>query len=117
MRGPRDRPEVVSRGETELHKKLKALALVWAQANGFAICATEVRVPKSGYRADVAAMSRGAAARTAVFECKQARADLRKDAHSEAATRVRLEDLVARRRKLEELLAVHRPDLRRGEAL
>ena len=103
--------------ETETHQKLKALALAWARANGFAIAACEVRVPKSGYRADVVACSRGATRRTAVFECKQARADLLKDAHAEAATRRKLAELIARRAKLEELLAVHRPDLRRGEAL
>ncbi|HVS54429.1 MAG TPA: hypothetical protein VHD62_18880 [Opitutaceae bacterium] len=103
--------------ETQRHSRLKALALAWAQANGFAICACEVRVPKSGYRADVAACARGVGARTAVFECKQARADLLKDAHAEAATRDRLADLGDRRSKLEELFAVHRPDLRRGEAL
>src|SRR6185503_15377110 len=67
--------------ETEHHSRLKTLALAWAQANGFAICAPEVRVPRSGFRADVAACSRGAGARTAVFECKQSRADLLKDAH------------------------------------
>ncbi len=105
------------RGETELHQQLKRLALAWAQANGFAIAAGEVRVPKSGYRADVAACSCGAERRTAVFECKQARADLLKDAHAEADTKRRLAELVARRKKLEELLAMHRPDLRRGEAL
>lgn len=103
--------------ETPQHLRLKTLTLAWAQANGFAICGLEVRVPQSGYRADVAACGRGGAARTAVFECKQARADLLKDAHAEAATRAVLEELTGRRRKLEELLAVHRPDLRRGEAL
>lgn len=107
--------------ETENHTRLKALALAWAQTHGFAIAATEVRVPKSGYRADVAAVARSRAAgdggRTAVFECKQSRADLLKDAHAEEATRARLAELAARRRGLEELLAVHRPDLRRGEAL
>ncbi len=107
--------------ETEKHTRLKALALAWAQANGFAIAGTEVRVPKSGYRADVAAIGRSGATRgggrTAVFECKQSRADLLKDAHEEAGTRARLVELVARRRGLEEMLAVHRPDLRRGEAL
>lgn len=103
--------------ETASHTRLKALALAWAQANGFAMCGFEVRVPRSGYRADVAAMSRGALARCAVFECKQSRADLLKDAHAEAATRARLAELVQRRRTLEEMLAVHRPDLRRGEAL
>jgi len=104
-------------GETDEHRRLKVLALTWARANGFAIAASEVRVPKSGYRADVVACSHGANRRTAVFECKQARADLLKDAHVEAATRRRLAELLERRRKLEELLAVHRPDLRRGEAL
>ena len=106
--------------ETERHQTLKALAIVWAQANGFAIAGTEVRVPESGYRADVAAyapLGTDRTARTAIFECKQARADLLKDAHAEAATRRQLGELLARRAKLEELLAVHRPDLRRGEAL
>ncbi len=106
--------------ETEKHTRLKSLALAWAQANGFPIAGCEVRVPKSGYRADVAACGRGGAAgggRTAVFECKQSRADLLKDAHAEEATRARLAELAARRRGLEEMLAVHRPDLRRGEAL
>lgn len=104
-------------GETEIHAELKRLALEWAQANGFALCATEVHVPRSGYRADVAAASRGSARRTAVFECKQARSDLLKDAHDEADTRRRLGELAERRQALEQLLAVHRPDLRRGEAL
>lgn len=107
----------MTRGETAQHAQLKGLALAWAQAKGFAICATEVRVPQSGYRADVAAIGRGKRARGAVFECKQARADLLKDAYAEAATEARLEELTQRRRRLEELLAVHRPDLRRGEAL
>lgn len=103
--------------ETENHTRLKALALAWAQTNGFSIAGLEVRVPKSGYRADVAASGRGADARTAVFECKQSRADLLKDAHAEFTTRSQLAELTQRRRSLEQLLAVHRPDLRRGEAL
>lgn len=107
----------MSGAESENHSRLKTLALAWAQANGFAICGLEVRVPRSGYRADLAAVGRGGTARTAVFECKQSRADLLKDAHGELATRTRLHELTQRRRTLEELLAVHRPDLRRGEAL
>ena len=107
----------MSGAESENHSRLKTLALAWAQANGFAICGLEVRVPRSGYRADLAAVGRGATARAAVFECKQSRADLLKDAHGELATRMRLHELTQRRRTLEELLAVHRPDLRRGEAL
>ncbi len=110
----------MSTSETPNHRRLKALALAWAQANGFGLAGVEVRVPKSGYRADVAAYARGVGARgarTAVFECKQSRADLLKDAHAEAETRARLAALVERRRGLEEMLAVHRPDLRCGEAL
>ena len=114
--------------ESHNHTRLKALTLAWAQTNGFALAGLEVRVPKSGYRADVAAyapLRRDQAAnvggwsegRTAIFECKQSRTDLLKDAHAEHATRARLAALMARRRNLEELLAVHRPDLRRGEAL
>ena len=119
--------KVMKGGETAAHAELKRLALAWAQTNGFAMATPEVRVPRCGFRADVAAYApvrRDAAAghgwtapRTAVFECKQARADLLKDAHAEAKTRGRLGELVARRAKLEELLATHRPDLRRGETL
>lgn len=107
----------MSAPETEAHRRLKHLALAWARAQGFALAAPEVPVPRSGRRADVAAVSRGPGRRTAVFECKQARADLLKDAHDEAATRARAAALAERRRRLEGLLAEHRPDLRRGEAL
>ncbi len=107
----------MGKSETEAHRELKRLALGWAQTNGFCICACEVRVPKSGYRADVAGCSRGAQRRTAVFECKQARADLLKDARGEEEARRKVEELSARVRKLEELIGGHRPDLRKGEAL
>jgi len=110
----------MSAGETENHRTLKRLALAWAQANGFSIGACEVRVPKSGYRADVSAYAparRDNAARTAVFECKQARADLLKDARREAEARRRVMELSERLKKLEELIGGHRPDLRKGESL
>lgn len=104
-------------GETERHRRLKALALQWAQMRGFPIAATEVRVPRSGYRADVAACARGPDGLTALFECKQSRADLLRDAHQLEATRARLAELAERRVRLEALLSVHRPDLRRSESL
>lgn len=107
----------MTHGETQAHAELKRLALTWAQANGLVVGAGEVRVPKSGYRADVAACSRGQARRTAVFECKQARSDLLKDAHAEEATRRRLAELTVRRRALEDMFTTHCPDLRRGDAL
>lgn len=74
-------------------------------------------MPKSGYRADAAAMGRGMAGRTALFECKQARADLLKDSHDDGATQRQLGAALKRRAKLEALLGEHRPDLRRGESL
>lgn len=107
----------MARGETQAHAELKRLTLAWARENGLVLSAGEVRVPKSGYRADVAACSRGPERRTAVFECKQARADLLKDAHVEEATRRRLIELSARRRSLEEMFTTHCPDLRRGDGL
>lgn len=116
-RGRRRTTGPMAGSESIRHARLKTLALAWARENGYAFAGEEVRVPRSGYRADVAALGRGASGRAALFECKQARADLLKDAHAEAATRARLAELTARRRTLEELFAVHRPDLRRGEAL
>ena len=55
--------------ETESHLRLKRLALQWAQANGFAISATEVRVLRvttatipalERHRGTVAMQNRGA---------------------------------------------------------
>ena len=107
-------------GETAAHRRLKELARDWARESGLAITALEVRVPRSGYRVDVAAYALGTKhhpPRTALFECKQARADLLKDARAEAATRERLTGLLAHRARLEALIAEHRPDLRRGDML
>lgn len=104
-------------GETVQHARLKTLALGWAQASGFPIAATEVRVPRSGYRADVAAIARGPEGRSAVFECKQARADLLKDACGETEAREKVAELGTRLTQLEQLIGGHRPDLRKGESL
>lgn len=91
--------------------------MTWAREQGWAITTAEVRVPRSGYRADVAAMGRGEKARTALFECKQARADMLKDSHDDRDTRKLLAAALRRRKKLEKLLGEHRPDLRRGDSL
>ena len=109
-------------GETEEHRDLKRRALLWAQAQGFTACAVEGRVPRSGFRADVAACfpgrDGGAGPRdTAVFECKQARADLLRDNAGEKTTRSRLREVSARRAELERMLGLHLPSLRRGESL
>ncbi len=113
--------------ETAAHLNLKQLAIVWAREQRFTGIATEVRLPNSNFRGDVAAYSprsergksgkRGALGTTAVFECKQARSDLLKDSYRQEPTRQRLKALDERRRKLEDLLKLHLPSLRRGETL
>jgi hypothetical protein len=112
----------MAQAESDRHAALKQLAVAWARAEGFSICGFEVRLPNCGYRADVAAYrpERGRTpgiGATAVFECKQARSDFQRDSHSAEPTRARLKTLDARRLKLEELLRVHHPELRRSETL
>ena len=64
-------------GEGRAHRELKQLAVAWARANRLTLTGTEVRLPRSAYRADVAAATSrqlGPNAVTAVFECKASRA-------------------------------------------
>ncbi len=107
------------RGETAQHVQLKQLAFVWAQAHGFSACAMEVTLPKCRYRADVAAYRPSAKkiGSTAVFECKQALCDLRRDnCHSESARR-RLKTICERRQLFEARLRTHYPNLHTGDSL
>ena len=105
-------------GETAAHQQLKRRALLWAQAQGFTACAVEVTLPKCRYRADVVgyrpAENEGL---TAVFECKQARCDLRRDNCCSSSTRSRLETICRRREILERHLRVHYPTLRISDSL
>ena len=107
------------RGETEAHRRLKRLAVLWAQAQGYSACAVEVSLPKCRYRADVAAYrARGSdAGVTAIFECKQVLSDLRRDNCRSAAARERLESIHRRRQILERHLRIHYPTLRSGDSL
>ncbi len=107
------------RGETEKHLQLKRLALVWAQANGYRACAAEVTLPQCRYRADVAAYRSRLREQTvtAIFECKQALPDLRRDNCETAFARERLRSLTRRREILEKHLRVHYPTLRTGDSL
>jgi hypothetical protein len=107
------------RGETATHARLKRLALLWAQAQGYSACALEVSLPKCRYRADVAAYrpERNGLGSTAIFECKQAMADLRRDNCSTVPTRKRLEEVHLRRVILEKHLRVHYPNLRIADSL
>ena len=106
-------------GETARHSRLKRLAFLWAQAHGYSACAMEVTLPQCRYRADVAAYrpQPKKIGSTAIFECKQALCDLRRDnCHSNSA-RERLEAICHRRQILETRLRVHYPNLRNGDSL
>src|SRR5882762_6855622 len=108
-----------SRGETERHAGLKRLAFLWAQAQGYSACAMEVSLPNSRYRADVAAyrLAPKKIGSIAIFECKQALCDLRRDnCHSDAAHQ-RLEAICDRRQLLEARLRTHYPNLHNGDSL
>jgi hypothetical protein len=112
--------KVAAGGESAAHRELKRLAVAWALAHRLVLCGTEVRLPRSGYRADVAAaMPRvtSSAACTAVFECKASRVDFRRDASPEAETFAAVASLRARLASLREAIGMHRPDLRRGDEL
>jgi hypothetical protein len=109
-------------GETHQHRDLKRRAVIWALTHDFRACALEVRVPRSGFRADVAAaaVSGGAnssAGETVIFECKQARADLLRDTAEECETITRLREVSSRRGELERMVGAHLPNLRRGTSL
>jgi hypothetical protein len=114
-----DTPIVTRRAETESHLRLKRLALLWAQAHGYTACAAEVTLPQCRYRADVAAYRSRLREQTvtAIFECKQALPDLRRDNCETATTRERLRSLRRRRDVLEKHLRVHYPTLRTGDSL
>ena len=108
-----------ARGETERHARLKRLAFLWAQAQGYSACAMEVSLPKCRYRADVAAyrLAPKKIGSAAIFECKQALCDLRRDNCQSHATRQRLEAICQRRQLLEKCLGTHYPNLRNGDSL
>src|SRR6266540_7210556 len=106
-------------GETKQHARLKQLAFIWAQTHGFSACAMEVTLPRCRYRADVAGYQSipKQIGLTAVFECKQALCDLRRDnCHTEFA-RKRLEAICNRRQVLEARLRTHYPNLHNGDSL
>lgn len=107
-------------GETEAHTRLKRLALVWAQTRGYSACALEVTVPRYRYRVDVATYRpsrKQSASTTAIFECKQALVDLRRDNGCTTTTMRRLEKVHERREILERNLRVHYPALRIADSL
>jgi hypothetical protein len=124
-------------GETQAHKDLKRLALIWAQTNGFRIAAAEVSLPNHRVRMDVAAY-RSTRVRelkkderlttnrlvwkptigvTAIFECKASKTDFIRDARSMKATQEKLKVLHERRQQAEHELKIHYPSIRNGDSL
>jgi hypothetical protein len=106
-------------GETAQHARLKQLAFIWAQTHGFSACGMEVSLPRCRYRADVAgyrSISKQIGS-TAVFECKQALCDLRRDNCRSDRERKRLEAICNRRQFLEARLRAHYPTLHNGDSL
>ncbi|MCF7687683.1 MAG: hypothetical protein K9M98_11855 [Cephaloticoccus sp.] len=106
--------------ESAAHQELKNLALTWAESQRLVIATTEVRLPRSNYRADVAAATLRCLsdrAWTAVFECKVSRADYLRDSAPESPTAETVGRLSTRLNALRQMIGAHRPDLRRGEEL
>ena len=107
----------------------------WARKQGYACSAFEIRLPNSGYRADVAAYKPAYELRTveldgktlrqrhpvigttAVFECKQSRTDLLNDSCIADKARQKLKRLSERRGVLERLLKIHLPSAVNGDSL
>jgi hypothetical protein len=112
--------ELKSRGgETAAHAGLKRLALLWVQARGYSVCAFEVQLPRCRFRADLAAYRPNGKeiGTSAIFECKQAFPDLRRDNGCSAVTTTRLEKVFQRRQVLEKNLRIHYPALRIPDSL
>lgn len=107
------------RGESTAHTELKRLALIWAQARGYSACAMEVTLPRCRFRADVAAYRPDGReiGTTAVFECKQAFPDLRRDNGCSDLTAKQLDKVFRRREVLERTLRIHYPALRIADSL
>jgi hypothetical protein len=126
-----------NRSETQAHRELKRLALLWAQQNGFRIAASEVSLPQHSVRMDVAAYKpetirflqkadslhrrrtvlKSAVGVSVIFECKASRADFIRDAHCMDATAERLKVLHARKTAIEEELRIFYPSIRNGDSL
>src|SRR2546430_4544686 len=107
------------RSETAAHAGLKRSALIWAQARGYSACAFEVQLPRCRFRADLAAYrpNGNEIGTTAIFECKQAFPDLRRDNGCSAVTTKQLEKVFRRREGMEKNLRGHYPALRIADSL
>ncbi|MBK1878303.1 hypothetical protein [Pelagicoccus mobilis] len=111
----------VKGGESRRHRELKSLGVEWLRLEGCRAVATEVRLPMSAYRVDVAGYR--SSGRLGVFgesfalECKQSRADFLRDAGGEDEVEGERAALTEEVMVLRELLRVHLPESRRGISL
>ena len=114
-------------GETQAHRDLKRLALIWAQSKGFRTAAAEVSIPNFRVRMDVAAYKpqrvretqndpgteysravwKPVIGSTASFECTASQTDFIRDARSMKAVSERLKVLQERKEKAEQELRIH----------
>lgn len=124
-------------GESQAHRHLKRMALLWAQRSGFRIAAAEVSLPNHRVRMDVAAYKpqrvrearrdartgkerlvwKTAVGLTAIFECKASTTDFVRDARSMQATAERLQALHEKKCRAEQELCLHYPSIRNGDSL
>lgn len=111
----------IAKGETKRHLELKRFSLEWLGREGCRAAATEVRLPLSPYRVDVAGYRpngrMGVFGDTFVLECKQSRADFLRDAGVEDVARREHEGLAEEVESLRALLGVHLPECRQGMSL
>jgi len=123
--------------ESAAHIELKRLALVWAQANGYPVAATEVSLPNLRFRLDAAAYKPGsvrllrydekkqanryvthpAVGLTTIFECKASRADLIRDCRSSVLLLEKIRVLDEARLLLETRIRISSPSLLNGDGL
>lgn len=104
-----------------MHAELKVLAKEWLGGQGCRAVATEVRLPLSPYRVDVAGYrvsgKQGVFGESFALECKQCRSDFLRDASAEDSARAERAELVREVESLRSLLRVHLPDCRLGRSL
>jgi len=130
-------PPRAKNGETQAHRDLKRLALVWAQTAGFRIAAAEVSLLNHQARMDVAAYKpqrvretrrderlktnrlvwKQVIGVTAIFECKASNTDFIRDARPMQTTLEKLRRLHEKRERAEAELKIHYPSIRNGDSL
>lgn len=123
--------------ESATHLALKRLSLIWAQANGYPIAATEVSLPNLRFRLDAAAYKPGsvrllnfdetrranryvthpAIGLTTIFECKAHRSDLIRDCRISVRLQEKIRVLDETRLELEARLRIQSPSLLNGDGL